>query len=127
MIKLSEEDLRFKKSADYPDSENLILAAIALETTEYVRTNYQQNLMYNQQSINGILMSILGWNGEAKTNQMTEIDWRNNRVKMAQFEQRLTNMISAYVFERIIMLDREQRRTALEIADWLRKMADLEK
>ncbi len=127
MIKLSEEDLRFKKSADYPDSENLILAAIALETTEHVRTKYQQNLMYNQQSINGILMSILGWNGEARTNQMTEIDWRNNRAKMAQFEQRLTNMISAYVFERIIMLDREQRRTALEIADWLRKMADLEK
>ena len=87
MIKLSEEDLRFKKSADYPDSENLILAAIALETTELVRTKYRQNLMYDQQSINGILMSILGWNGEARTNQMTEIDWRNNRVKMAQLSK----------------------------------------
>jgi len=129
MIQLSEEDLKFKKSAEYPDSENLILAAIALETTEYVREKYQQNLMYNQQSIIGILMSILGWNGKAKINQVkvTEIDWLNNRVKISQFEQRLTNMISAYVFERIIMLDREQRRTALEIAEWLRKMAGLER
>jgi hypothetical protein len=113
-----------KKSAEYPGSENLVLAAIALETTEYVRSKYGQNLMYNQQSIIGILMSILGWNGQAEANQMTEIYWRNNRVKTSQFEQRLTNMISAYVFERIIMLDREQKRTALEIAEWLRKIAD---
>ncbi len=55
---------------------------------------------------------------------MTEIDWWNNRVKMSQFEQRLTNLISAYVFERIIMLDRERKKTTLEIAEWLRKMAD---
>ena len=122
MIQLSEEDLKFKKSEEFPDSENLILAAFALETTEYVREKYQQNLMYNQQSIIGILMSILGWNGRAKTNQMKEIDWLNNRVKISQFEQRLTNMISAYVFKRIIMLDREQRRTALEIADYKSKL-----
>jgi hypothetical protein len=36
-------------------------------------------------------------------------------------------MVSAYVFQRIIVLDREQKRTALEIAERLRKMADLEK
>ena len=125
MIKINEEDLKFKKSAEYPGSENLVLAAIALETTEYVRTNYGQRLMYNQQSVINILMSILGWNGLAKANQMTEIDWRDNHVKMSLLQRRLTNMISSYVFERIIMLDREQKRTTLEIAEWLREMADL--
>jgi len=124
MIELSEDDLQFKKSAEYPGSENLVLAAIALETTEHMRTKYGQNLMYNQQSAIGILMSILGWNRGAKANQMAEIDGWNNRVKISQFEQRLTNMISRYVFERIIMLDREQKKTSLEIAEWLRKMAD---
>jgi hypothetical protein len=123
MIELSEEDLEFKESAEYPGSENLVLAAIALETTEYVRTKYGQNLMYNQSAI-GILMSILGRNLGAKTNQMTEINWWNNRVKMSQFEQRLTNMMSTYMFERIILLDRERKKTTLEIAEWLRKMAD---
>jgi hypothetical protein len=125
MIKLSEEDLKFKNSTEYPGSENLVLAAIALETTEHVRRKYGQNPTYNQQSTIGILMSILGWNGEPKTSRMAEIDWRNNHVKMSRFKQRLTNMISAYVFERIIMLDREQKRTIVEIAEWLRKMADL--
>jgi hypothetical protein len=48
--------LKFKESAEYPGSENLVLAAIALETTEYVRTKYGQNLMYNQSAIE-ILMS----------------------------------------------------------------------
>ena len=124
MIDLSEEDLKFKKSADYPGSENLVLAAIALETTEYVRTNYRQNLMYNQQSVIDILMSILGWNERAKANQMTEIDWRNNRVKVSLFERRLTNMRSVYVLERILKFDRQQKKTTLEIAEWLRKMAD---
>jgi hypothetical protein len=36
MIKLSEEDLKFKKSAEYPGSENLVLAAIALETEQEI-------------------------------------------------------------------------------------------
>ncbi len=125
MIKLSEEDLKFKNSAEYPDAENLVLAAIALETTEHVRTKYGQYTTYNQQSTIGILMSILGWNGEPKTSRMAEIDWRNSHVKMSRFKQRLTNMIPAYVFEGIIMLDREQKRTSVEIAEWLRKMADL--
>jgi len=73
MIELSEEDLKFKKSAEYPGSENLVLAAIALETTEHVRIKYGQNLLYDQSAI-GILMSILGQNQGAKTNQMAEID-----------------------------------------------------
>jgi hypothetical protein len=77
----------------------------------------------NRRSAIGILMSILGRN-RARTNQMTEIDWWNNRVKMSQFEQRLTNMMSTYVFERIILLDRERKKTILEIAEWLRKMAE---
>ena len=68
MIELGEEDLKFKKSAEYSGSENLVLAAIALETAEHVRRKYGQNLMYNQQSTIGILMSVLGWKGEAKTN-----------------------------------------------------------
>lgn len=112
MIDLSEEDLKFKKSAEYSGPENLVLAAVALEATEYVRTKYGQNPMYNQGSTIGMLMSILGWNSETKADQMTEIDWCNNRAKLPQFEQfkqRLTNMISAYVFEGIIILDREQK------------------
>lgn len=92
MIELSEEDLKFKESAEYSGSENLVLVAIALEITEYVRTKYGQNLMYNQSAIE-ILMSILGRNLGAKTNQMTEIDWWDNRVKISQFEQRMTNMM----------------------------------
>ncbi len=51
MIELSEEDLKFKESAEYPGSENHVLAAIALETTEYMRTKYGPNLMYNQSTI----------------------------------------------------------------------------
>jgi len=97
--------LKFKKSAEYPGLENLVLAAIAFETTEYVRTKYGQNLMYNQQSAIG-----LGGNRGAKASQMTEIVRRDDRVKIPQFEQRLTNMISRNVLERIMMLDRKQEK-----------------
>ncbi len=77
--------------------------------------------MYNQPSIIGILMSNLGWNRGVRTNQMIEIVGWNDRVKVSQFE----GLISIYVFERIIILDKEQKKRALEIAGWLRKMADL--
>jgi hypothetical protein len=76
-----------------------------------------------QQSAIGILMSILGGNRGAKASQMTEIVRWDDRVKISQFEQRLTNMISRYVLKRIMMLDRKQKKTVLEIAEWLRKMA----
>ena len=34
MIRLSREDMKFKKASEYPGSHKLILAAIALETAE---------------------------------------------------------------------------------------------
>jgi hypothetical protein len=112
MVELTAEDLRFKKSALAP-SENLILAAIALETTEHVKSKYGQATIYSQKSVIGTLMSILG----LKT---TETD----HIKKSQYEHRLIDMLSRYVFERIITMDREQKRTAPEIAEWLTRMAD---
>ncbi len=100
MIKLTKEDSKFKKSEQYPGSENLRLAATALKTTEDVRTKFGQAVPYNQQSIFGILMSVLGWAAGSKSHAKPKVD-----------EQRLINMISGQVFERIMMLDREKKKS----------------
>lgn len=125
LIKLSKEDSKFKKSKEYPGSENLILAAVALEAADDARTKYGQDTPYNQKSIIGILISILGWSGgsESRTKPNEYENWWVNHKKKSEYEQKLIKMISGYVFERIMVLDREQKKTNQEIADWLRRMA----
>ncbi len=125
MIKLIKEDIKFKKSAEYPGSENLRLAAVALETAEDARTKYGQAVPYNQRSPIGILMSVLGWDSGSKSRSEPKEyeNWWADHKKKSEYEQKLIRMISGYVFERIMTFDREQKKTNQEIADWLRQMA----
>lgn len=75
MIKLTKEDLIFKKAAEYPGPDKL--AAISLEMADDARTKKAKP--YNQQSVTGLLMSVLGWNG-AKQNE-NENWWADHRKK----------------------------------------------
>lgn len=103
MIELTAKDKLFK---DEVKPENLILAAIALETVDHVRSEYGQD---GQNSIVTTLMSILGL-------KSTEIE----SMKIRPYEHRLASMLSDYVLERLKVLDNEPNR---DVADWLRKMA----
>lgn len=124
-IKLSKDDSRFKKSKEFPGSEKLVLTAIALETVDDAKTKYGQAKPYNQRSVIGILMSVLGWDAgsENRTYQKDYENWWDDHKKQLEYEQKLIKMISGYIFERIMRLDREQKKTNQEIADWLRRMA----
>jgi hypothetical protein len=124
-IKLSKEDSKFKRSKEFPGSENLVLAAIALETIDDSKTKYGQAKPYNQRSVIGVLMSVLGWDAgsENRANPKDYENWWDDHKKKSEYEQKLIKMISGYVFERIMRLDREQKKTNQEIAEWLRRMA----
>lgn len=124
-VKLSKEDSKFKRSKEFPGSEKLVLAAIALETIDDSKTKYGQFKPYNQRSVIGILMSVLGWDAfsENRTKPKDYENWWDDHKKKSEYEQKLIKMISGYVFERIMSLDREQKKTNQEIADWLRRMA----
>jgi hypothetical protein len=59
MIKLTKEDLIFKKAAEYSGPDKL--AAISLETADDARIKKAKP--YNQQSVTGLLKSV--WAGMA--------------------------------------------------------------
>lgn len=82
-IKLSKEDSKFKKSKEFPGSEKLVLTAIALETVDDAKTKYGQAKPYNQRSVIGILMSVLGWDAgsENRTNPKDYENWWDDHKK----------------------------------------------
>jgi hypothetical protein len=78
MIKLTKEDLIFKKAAEYSGPDKL--AAISLETADDARIKKAKP--YNQQSVTGLLKSVLGWNGaKQKENESWWADHRRNHYR----------------------------------------------
>lgn len=130
MIELSPDDLEFKCSKEFPDREKLLLAAVALETTKFERTNYGEDACYNQRSPVGILMSRLGWDGgsdgRAKSREeavrMRKIMALENHESILVYRQKLIYMLSGYVVNRLTILDREKKSNR-EVAEWLRLLA----
>ncbi len=82
-IKLSREDSKFRRSKEFPGSENLVLAAIALETIDDSKTKYGQATPYNQRSVIGVLMSVLGWDAgsENRANPKDYENWWDDHKK----------------------------------------------
>lgn len=93
MIELAQEDLEFKKSAEFPDKkDNLLEVAYILKLTTDSEIRTQPNA-----SLLEYVATILSWDGAC-------------------------SRISDYVCNRIGILEREQK-TNHEIADWLGRLA----
>ncbi|NAL77576.1 hypothetical protein [Nitrososphaera sp. AFS] len=77
MIKLTKEDLIFKKAAEYPGPK---LAAISWR--RQMTPEQKKAKPYNQQSVTGLLKSVLGWNGaKQKENESWWADHRRNHYR----------------------------------------------
>lgn len=96
MIKLSKEDLKFKKSAEYRDrKENILNAANILGMINSSGIKYRLN-PDKQRNMIEVVVSFLGLGSSSYG-------------------------LSDYVCSRISMFEREQK-TNEEIIDWLRRM-----
>ncbi|NAL78941.1 hypothetical protein [Nitrososphaera sp. AFS] len=97
MIKLTKEDLKFKKSAEYRDrKENILNAANILGMINSSGIKYHLN-PDKQRNLIEIVVSFMGLGNSSYG-------------------------LSDYVCNRICMFEREQK-TNEEISDWLRRMA----
>jgi hypothetical protein len=96
LIELTQEDLKFRESAEFPDNkENILSAANILGVIDNNTT--LSDLAKNYKSLVECLVSMLNWDN-------------------------CSHALSEYVCSRIMVFKQEQK-TNQEIADWLRRLA----
>ena len=121
MIEITQKDIEFKKSAEYPCKDRLLWAAKIIENTEFERSPNEETTTHNKRTIVGMIMSALGWSGGSDCT--AKIKFHKNQFEYDHYYQEAIFMLSRYLVNRLDFLDR-QTKSNEEIVDWLRRMAE---